>query len=91
MPGWRKLLAQFHDPLVILLLIATSVSAGVWVYERDSALPYEAIAILSVVVLNALMGSQNQQVQQFARERSKIVAQLLQQQTAQLNAMQKRG
>src|SRR5689334_16901369 len=55
-PGWRKLLTQFHDPLVILLLIATSVSAGVWVYERDSALPYEAIAILSVVVLNALMG-----------------------------------
>jgi hypothetical protein len=42
-------------------------------------------------LLNALMGSQNQQVQQFARERSKIVAQLLQQQTAQLNAMQKRG
>jgi len=27
-----------------------------WLLERDSALPYEAIAILAVVVLNALMG-----------------------------------
>ena len=33
-PAWRKFLAQFHDVLVILLLIATAVSAGLWVYER---------------------------------------------------------
>jgi Ca2+-transporting ATPase len=55
-PAWRKLLAQFHDALVILLLVATAISAGLWLVERDSALPYEAIAILAVVVLNALMG-----------------------------------
>ena len=42
--------------LVILLLIATAVSAGLWVIERDAALPYEAIAILAVVLLNATMG-----------------------------------
>jgi len=42
-------------------------------------------------LLNALAGSQNAQVKQFAIERSKAVAQLLQQQQAQLNAMQKRG
>ena len=29
---------------------------GVWFYERDAALPYEAIAILAVVLLNAIMG-----------------------------------
>jgi P-type Ca2+ transporter type 2C len=55
-PGWRKMLTQFSDPLVILLLVATAISAGLWLYERDSALPYEAIAILAVVLLNALMG-----------------------------------
>ena len=27
-PAWRKFLAQFHDVLVILLLIATGISAG---------------------------------------------------------------
>jgi len=55
-PAWRRFLAQFQDVLVILLLIATAVSAGLWVYEREAALPYEAIAILAVVVLNATLG-----------------------------------
>jgi P-type Ca2+ transporter type 2C len=54
--AWRKFLAQFQDVLVILLLVATAISAGLWVYERDSALPYEAIAISAVVLLNAIMG-----------------------------------
>ena len=55
-PAWRKFLAQFQDVLVILLLIATLISAGLWLYERDTALPYEAIAIFAVVLLNAVMG-----------------------------------
>ncbi len=55
-PGWRRFLAQFHNLLVILLLVATAISAGLWAYERDAALPYEAIAILAVVLLNATMG-----------------------------------
>ena len=55
-PGWRKFVAQFQNVLVILLLIATAISAGLWLYERESALPYEAIAIFAVVLLNAIMG-----------------------------------
>jgi Ca2+-transporting ATPase len=55
-PAWRKFLAQFQDVLVILLLIATLISAALWLYERESALPYEAIAIFAVVLLNAIMG-----------------------------------
>ena len=55
-PSWRKLLAQFQDVLVILLLVATAISAALWVFERESALPYEAIAIFAVVTLNAVMG-----------------------------------
>jgi Ca2+-transporting ATPase len=55
-PAWRRLLAQFGDVLVILLLVATAISAGLWFHERDTALPYESIAILAVVVLNAVMG-----------------------------------
>jgi Ca2+-transporting ATPase len=49
-------LAQFQDALVILLLAATGISAGLWWYEGVSALPYEALAIFSVVLLNAAMG-----------------------------------
>src|SRR6187397_1452410 len=55
-PAWVRFLAQFQDVLVILLLIATAISAALWAYERDSELPYEAIAILAVVLLNASLG-----------------------------------
>ena len=55
-PAWKRFLAQFKDMLVLLLLIATAISMAVWLYERDSALPYEAIAILSIVVLNGVLG-----------------------------------
>ena len=55
-PAWRRFLSQFQDVLVILLLVATAISAALWVVERDAALPYEAIAIFAVVILNAAMG-----------------------------------
>jgi Ca2+-transporting ATPase len=55
-PAWRRFLAQFQDVLVILLLVATAISAGLWALERGAALPYEAIAIFAVVLLNATMG-----------------------------------
>jgi Ca2+-transporting ATPase len=55
-PAWRKFLAQFQNVLVILLLIATLISAVLWLYEHESALPYEAMAIFAVVLLNAIMG-----------------------------------
>jgi len=55
-PGWRKFLRQFEDPLVLLLLVATLVSAVLWFHERETDLPYEALAILAVVLLNAVMG-----------------------------------
>ena len=55
-PEWRKFLGQFSDALVILLIVAAAISAGLWLYERESALPYEAIAIFAIVLLNAIMG-----------------------------------
>ena len=55
-PGWEKFLAQFQNVLVILLLVATAISAGLWLYEQESSWPYEATAIFAVVLLNAVMG-----------------------------------
>jgi Ca2+-transporting ATPase len=55
-PGWKKFLAQFQNVLVILLLAATAISAGLWLYEQESSWPYEATAIFAVVLLNAVMG-----------------------------------
>ncbi|MCL6509266.1 MAG: cation-translocating P-type ATPase [Anaerolineae bacterium] len=56
MPAWRKFLAQFQNPLVLLLLVATVVSFTVWWIERESELPFEAISILAIVLLNAVLG-----------------------------------
>jgi Ca2+-transporting ATPase len=55
-PAWRRFAAQFEDVLVVLLLVATVISVALWAYERDTTLPYEAIAILAVVLLNATLG-----------------------------------
>jgi Ca2+-transporting ATPase len=55
-PAWRRFLAQFRDVLVILLLAATAISTTLWAIERESDLPYEALAILAVVLLNAVLG-----------------------------------
>ncbi len=55
-PAWQKFHGQFRDVLVLLLIAAALISGALWLIERNSALPYEAIAILCIVVLNAVMG-----------------------------------
>ncbi|HEV7765409.1 MAG TPA: cation-translocating P-type ATPase [Thermoanaerobaculia bacterium] len=55
-PAWKKFLAQFQDTLVGLLLVATLISAVLWFIEHESALPYEALVIFAVVLLNAILG-----------------------------------
>jgi Ca2+-transporting ATPase len=55
-PRWRRFLSQFQDVLVILLIIAAAISVALWIYERETSLPYEGLAILAIVLLNATMG-----------------------------------
>ena len=44
-PEWRKLLGQFADPLIYLLLAAVVVSLVAWVLEGAEAAPFDAIVI----------------------------------------------
>jgi Ca2+-transporting ATPase len=57
-PWWRRLIEQFENVLVIILLVAIVISVIEWLLQdpRESALPYEAIVITAIVVLNALLG-----------------------------------
>jgi potassium/sodium efflux P-type ATPase len=55
-PAWRRLARHFADPLVYLLLAAVAVSLVVWVLEGAEGVPYEAIVILVIVLLNAALG-----------------------------------
>ncbi len=61
LPRWKRFLMQLRDPLVILLLAATAVSVCIWLFEGATGLPYEALAILSVVTLNAILGHVQQE------------------------------
>ena len=56
LPEWRKFLAQFSDPLIYLLLAAVAVSLAVWVLEGSEGIPFEAIVIAVIVLLNAILG-----------------------------------
>ena len=63
-PKWRKFLAQFKDPLVYLLLAATGISLIAWFIERANAapgaqteaLPFDAIVIVLILIVNAALG-----------------------------------
>ena len=62
-PGWKKFLLQFKDPLVYLLLAATAISLVAWFIERahspagsEESLPFDAIVIVLILVLNAVLG-----------------------------------
>ncbi len=55
-PAWRKLLAQFRDPLVYLLLVAIAVSVAAWAVEGARGVPVDAVVIALVVVANAVLG-----------------------------------
>ena len=56
-PAWRQFLAQFQDVLVILLLVAHGdLGRRCGSTSATSALPYEALAIFAIVLLNAHPG-----------------------------------
>jgi P-type Ca2+ transporter type 2C len=55
-PTWRKLLAQFVDPLVGLLLAAVAISLVVWALDGATGVPFEAVVIAVILVANAALG-----------------------------------
>ena len=60
-PAWRRALAQLQDPLVYLLGAAAAVALAAWWFEGRgqpgaAGWPLDAIVIVFVVVLNAVLG-----------------------------------
>ncbi len=56
LPAWRKLLKQFKDPLVYLLLGAIVVSFAAWLFEGAHGVPLEALVVFAIVVANGILG-----------------------------------
>ena len=55
-PRWRRVLAQLRDPLVYLLLVAVVISLVAWASEGAHAWPIDAIVIVAIIVVNAVLG-----------------------------------
>jgi magnesium-transporting ATPase (P-type) len=55
-PAWRKMLVQFQDPLIYLLLAAVAVSVIAWWVEGAHGWPIDSVVILAIVVANAVLG-----------------------------------
>ncbi|MDO5677176.1 MAG: cation-translocating P-type ATPase [Propionibacteriaceae bacterium] len=54
--AWKRLLRQFADPLVYLLLVAIAISVVAWVAEGAHGAPVDAIVIAVIVIANAILG-----------------------------------
>ncbi len=55
-PVWRRILSQFQDPLIYLLLAAVAIALLAWVVEGRGGWPVDALVIAAIVLLNALIG-----------------------------------
>ncbi len=55
-PLWRRVLRQFADPLVYLLLAATAIAITAWWVEGRHGAPYDVFVIVFVVLANAVLG-----------------------------------
>lgn len=55
-PLWHRVLRQFQDPLVYLLLVAMAISLVAWILEGATGAPVDVIVIGLIVVANAVIG-----------------------------------
>ncbi len=55
-PVWRRAVAQFNDPLVLLLWFAIAISLAAWAVDGAEGIPFEAIVIAAIVTANAVLG-----------------------------------
>ncbi len=55
-PLWRRLAAQFADPLVYLLIAAFGITVAAWLVDGREGVPYDSVVIAVVVIANAILG-----------------------------------
>jgi len=55
-PWWRRFINQFRSPLIYVLLAALVVDLMIWFSASRAGWPYESMAIMVILVLNAALG-----------------------------------
>jgi P-type Ca2+ transporter type 2C len=56
LPEWRRVVSQFQDPLVYLLLAAIAIALVAWIVAGAERYPVDAVVIALVVLANGLLG-----------------------------------
>ncbi|MCC6537123.1 MAG: HAD-IC family P-type ATPase [Bryobacterales bacterium] len=73
-PLWRRFLRQFQSPLIYILLFALIVDLFVWVREGASGIPVETLVIGLILLLNAALGTWQEQKAEAALAHLKALA-----------------
>ncbi len=71
---FRRFLRQFQSPLIYILLLAVVVDLLIWWFEGAIGIPYESIAIASILLLNTALGMYQEGKSEAALARLKEMA-----------------
>jgi P-type Ca2+ transporter type 2C len=71
---WQRLINQFKSALIYILLFALALDLVLWVHEGAAAVPYDAIAIAVILILNAGLGAYQESKADAALARLKVLA-----------------
>ncbi len=71
---WQRLLSQFKSALIYILLFALALDLALWLHDGAKQIPYEAIAIALILVLNAGLGAYQESKAEEALARLKALA-----------------
>ena len=71
---WQRLISQFKSALIYILLFALALDLVLWLHEGAKAVPYEAIAIALILILNAGLGAYQEGKAEEALARLKALA-----------------
>ena len=71
---WQRLISQFKSALIYILLFALALDLALWLHEGAKTVPYEAIAIALILVLNAGLGAYQESKAEEALARLKALA-----------------
>ena len=74
---WRRFLAQFHSPLIYVLLFAFAVDLSIWFVGTHRDWPFESIAIALILLLNAGLGLYQESKAEMALARLKAMSESL--------------
>ena len=71
---WQRLISQFKSALIYILLFALALDLVLWLHEGATAVPYDAIAIALILILNAGLGAYQESKAEAALARLKVLA-----------------